>query len=318
MLNWARLGFAPTALFQNITCPLCGSDAFDVEFHAKYPSDVDAQQLKNMFHASSDQALLDQVVRCRSCSLVYVNPRIHPDLIRTGYSEAEDPLFAAQNPFRIRAFRKALRSVVRRLKIDPRGKRVLDVGCASGAFLVAAREIGFEAHGIEPSHWMADFGRREYGLHIRGGYLEPGTFPDQSFDVATLWDVIEHLPNPNETLTTIRRLLKPDGVLLVNYPDISSLAARMLGKRWPFWLGVHLLYYTPATMFRQLQRAGFEPRWKQAFWMTLPLGYVLERAAPYVAPLARLAPLSGWLGMNALPLTYNIGQTLVVSRTGRS
>jgi SAM-dependent methyltransferase len=312
------LGFAPLALFQTIACPLCGSKGFDIELASKYPPDIDAEELKKVFHASSDQLLLDQVVRCQRCGLVYVNPRIHPDLMRSGYSDAEDPLFAAQNSSRMVAFRRALKSVVKRLEIDPHGKRVLDVGCAAGAFLVTARELGFDAHGVEPSRWMAEHGRREYGLDIREGYLEPGMFPDHSFDFATLWDVVEHLPEPHETLTRIHRLLKPGGVLLVNYPDISTLAARILGKRWPFWLGVHLLYYTPATMFLQLERAGFEPEWKQTFFMTLPLGYVCERAAPYAAPLRILPPLARFLRIHTLPLTYNMGQTLVVSTTGRS
>ncbi len=302
-------------LFETITCPLCGKDSYDVEVGSKYPTEISADELKSVFRASSDHTLLDQVVRCRSCAMVYVNPRINSDLIISGYSDAEDPLFAAQNDNRIKAFRRTLKGVVRRLKLDPKGKRVLDVGCAGGAFLVAAREMGFDPHGVEPSRWMSDFGRRTYDLDIKAGILEAGMFPDHSFDVITLWDVIEHLPDPHDTLTLIHRLLKPNGLLLVNYPDIASIAARVLGKRWPFWLSVHLLYYTPKTMFQQLERAGFSPQWRQAFWMTLPLGYVCERAAPYSALLRPLPRLSRLLGIHSLPLSYNMGQALVVSRT---
>lgn len=302
-------------LFETIPCPLCGADAFDVEVASKYPSEISADELKSVFRASSDHTLLDQVVRCRSCAMIYVNPRINADLIISGYSDAEDPLFAAQNDNRIKAFKRTLRGVVRRTKIDPRGKSILDVGCAGGAFLVAARDLGFDPHGVEPSRWMSEFGRRTYNLDIRPGILEAGMYPEQSFDVITMWDVIEHLPDPNDTLTVIRRLLKPDGLLLVNYPDIASIAARALGKRWPFWLSVHLLYYTPATMFRQLERAGFSPLWRQPFWMTLPLGYVCERAAPYAALLRPLPRLSRILGVHSVPLSYNMGQALVVSRT---
>jgi ubiquinone/menaquinone biosynthesis C-methylase UbiE len=305
-------------LFETISCPLCGKDTFDIEVGSKYPAEISADELKSVFRASSDHTLLDQVVRCRSCAMVYVNPRINSDLIISGYSDAEDPLFAAQNDNRIKAFRRTLKGVVRRLKLDPKGKRVLDVGCAGGAFLVAAREMGFDPHGVEPSRWMSDFGRRTYDLDIKAGILEAGMFPDHSFDVVTLWDVIEHLPDPHDTLTVIHRLLKPDGLLLVNYPDIESIAAKVLGKRWPFWLSVHLLYYTPATMFKQLERAGFSPLWRQAFWMTLPLGYVCERAAPYSALLRPLPRLSRLLGIHSLPLSYNMGQALVVSRIKQS
>jgi len=306
----------PQTLFETICCPVCGSNDFEVRLPSKYPPEIAAEELKKMFRASSDHVLLDQVVRCRSCTLVYVNPRIRKDLILSGYSDAEDPVFAAQNDSRVAAFRRTLQGVVRRLRIDPAGKRVLDVGCAGGAFLVAARDTGFEPHGVEPNRWMAAFGRRTYNLDIQDGILEAGMFPEQNFDVVTLWDVIEHLPNPHETLTLIRGLLKPDGLLLVNYPDIASIAARALGSRWPFWLSVHLLYYTPATMSRQLERAGFSPLWRQSFWMTLPLGYVCQRAAPYSKLLAPLPALAHFLRVDALPLSYNMGQSLFVSRAG--
>jgi SAM-dependent methyltransferase len=258
--------------------------------------------------------LLDQIVRCRACSLVYVNPRLDSKLILDGYSDAEDPVFAAQNDARIRTFRKTFGGVVRRLNVSAAGKRLLDVGCAGGAFLVAARDLGFEATGVEPSRWMADFGRRTYGLDIRDGVLESNMFPERSFDVITLWDVIEHMLQPAQALKVIRALLKPDGYLVVNYPDVGSLAARMLGAHWPFWLSVHLIYYTRKTMMEQLRRAGFTPLWCRPYWQSLPLGYVARRAAPYFRLLGALPRVVDWLHLSKIDFTYNMGQTLVVAR----
>lgn len=281
---------------------------------ARYPPALDEQQLKQIFRAASDDVLWDQVVRCGVCDLVYINPRPRAELILEGYAEAEDPVFAAQNEARIRGFRKTLEGVVRRLGLPPAGKRVLDVGCAGGAFLVAAREIGFAGTGIEPARWMAAYGRENYQLDIRDGILEPGSFAAHSFDVITLWDVIEHLPQPLETLQIVRSLLKPGGVLLVNYPDIGTLAARILGRRWPFWLSVHLIYYTRKTMTEQLRRAGFSTLWFESFWPVLPLGYVAQRAAPYGKPLRLLRRIIAALSIEKLWLTYNIGQTLAVAK----
>ena len=301
-------------LFQEINCPLCGSADYTVVQPAHYPASVDERQLKQIFRAASDHALWDQVVRCRVCNLVYINPRPRAELILEGYAQAEDPVFAAQNDARIRGFRKTLESVVQRLGISPRGKRVLDVGCAGGAFLVAARQMGFAVTGIEPARWMAAYGREHYQLDIREGILEPGSFEAHSFDVITLWDVIEHLPQPLETLQIVRSLLKPGGVLLVNYPDIGTLPARVLGRRWPFWLSVHLIYYTRKTMTEQLRRAGFSTLWFRSFWPVLPLSYVAQRAAPYGKPLELLRRIIAALGIGKLWLTYNIGQTLAVSK----
>ena len=301
-------------LFQEIACPVCGSAGYTVVQPARYPASFDERQLKQIFRAASDHALWDQVVRCRVCDLVYINPRPRADLILEGYAQAEDPVFAAQNDARIRGFRKTLESVVQRLGISPQGRRVLDVGCAGGAFLVAAREMGFTVIGIEPARWMAAYGREHYQLDIREGILEPGSFEAHSFDVITLWDVIEHLPQPLETLQIVRSLLKPGGVLLVNYPDIGTLPARLLGRRWPFWLSVHLIYYTRKTMSEQLRRAGFAALWFESFWPVLPLGYVAQRAAPYGKPLELLRRIIAALGIGKLWLTYTIGQTLAVSK----
>lgn len=301
-------------LFQEIACPMCGSSDYKVVQQARYPPTLDEHQLKQIFRAASDDVLWDQVVRCGVCGLVYINPRPRAELILEGYAEAEDPVFAAQNDARIRGFRKTLQGVVQRLGISPKGKRVLDVGCAGGAFLVAAREMGFAVTGIEPARWMAAYGREKYQLDIRDGILEPGSFEPHSFDVITLWDVIEHLPQPLETLQIVRSLLKTGGVLLVNYPDIGTLAARTLGWRWPFWLSVHLIYYTRKTMSEQLRRAGFATLWFESFWPVLPLGYVAQRAAPYGKPLELLRRVIAALGIGKLWLTYNIGQTLAVAK----
>ena len=305
------------ALFETVACPSCGSKEYSVSRPARYPESVTADAIKQMYCASSSHVLLDQVVRCTGCDLVYVNPRPAEELVISGYSDAQDPLFAAQNGSRIHTFHKTLGGVLQRLNYSAAGKKVLDVGCAGGAFLVAAREHGFDPYGVEPARWMAAFGRKTYNVNIQDGILVPGMFPEKSFDMITLWDVVEHLPDPNATLTLIRSLLKPDGILLVNFPDIGSWAARLLGERWPFWLSVHLLYYTRTTIAAQLKRAGFSTDWFEPCWQTLPLGYVASRAVPYFRPLAILPPLIKGAGLSDVPMTYNMGQTLAVTRPAK-
>ena len=259
--------------------------------------------------------LTDQVVECQGCSLVYVNPRPASELTIGSYSDAVDPVFVAQNDSRIATFRKSLSGVLEKLKQQGgEGRRLLDIGCAGGAFPAAARDLGFDPVGVEPSRWMADFARRTYGLDVRDGILKPGMFPPGSFDVVTLWDVIEHVPQPDDVLTLAHSLLKPGGLLLVNYPDVGSAAAWLLGKRWPFWLSVHLFYYTRATMARQLSKAGFSLLWQEPCWPSLPLSYVLKRAEPYFRPAGWMIPLFNSVGIGKAPFTYNMGQTLAVSR----
>ncbi len=307
----------PTAenLFETISCPLCGADEYDVVHTASYPPEISEADIQKLYSASSAHMLTDQVVRCRSCTLQYVNPRPDPKIILSSYEGAVDPTFVEQNANRIHTFRKVLSRTLRSIgQHNGNGRRVLDIGCAGGAFLVAARDLGFDPVGVEPSRWLADYGRRTYNIDVRDGILQAGMFPDSSMDLVTMWDVIEHVPQPAEVMSVIHRLLKPNGLFLLCFPDVGSTVARLMGRRWPFWLSVHLLYYTRTTMGEQLRRAGFEPLRFAPLFQQLQLGYVLQRAIPYFRPAALAVPVANKTGASKLAVTYNMGQTLVLCR----
>jgi 2-polyprenyl-3-methyl-5-hydroxy-6-metoxy-1,4-benzoquinol methylase len=304
-----------SSILETIDCPLCGEASFDVIKASKYPAGVSANELRAAYYNSSSHKLLDQLVRCRACALSYVNPPVAANLITEGYSDAEDTTFVTQNAERIRSFQRVLRKVLKFLHAkDGTGKRYLDIGCAAGASLVSARSLGFDAVEVELSRWMADFGRRTYGVEIHDGSLQPGRFPPHSFDLIALWDVLEHIPEPNPLLELVGGLLRPDGLFLVSYPDFRSIMGRVLGERWPFWLSVHLLYYDRTTMARQLENCGFRVERYLPYWPTLQLGYALERATPYIPPLKILVGPLRATGLGRLPLTYNVGQTIVIAR----
>ena len=304
----------PNQLFVDVSCPVCGGHDTKTLRPSSYPPQIGIAELRSMYRASSDHALMDQVVECRACRMVYLAPRLDATLIQGGYEEVEDPRFVAQNPQRIRTFSSSLQSILKRTGIDPKGKRLLDIGCAGGACLVAARDLGFDVEGIEPSRWLSAYARSEYGLNVRQGILTAGAYPDQSFDVISLWDVLEHVPEPRDILHVVRSLLKPDGYLWLNYPNIGSLAARLMGWRWPFWLSVHLHYYRPHAIRRQVEQAGFEVLYTRPHWQQLQLGYLMERASNLVSLLRPFGKGVEALGLSGVPFTYNMGQTLVVSR----
>lgn len=269
--------------------------------------------LETVFRSSGDEPLQDQMVRCTSCGLHYVRPRLRWDLILEGYKGGADPNFVSQVAFRERTFRKSLDKLERMAR--PAGKRVLDVGAAGGSFLAAARERGYEPKGCEPSTWMCAFARDHYGLALFPGTLFDMPLATGSMDLLTLWDVIEHTPHPAAVLKRAHEVLADDGLLAMSYPDYGSLAAKLLGPRWPFLLTVHLYYFTPATMTALLRRTGFEPVGYTPYLQTLELGYVSQRAAPYLGPLGPLATGAlRALHLARLPFQYWVGQTLVVAR----
>lgn len=310
----ARVGNADDIL-DTTACPLCGSPEFVIVQPNSYPPDLDRQGLLEIYKSSSEHKLMDQLVRCKGCELLYLNPRPRNEIILASYSTAVDPVFFSQNPMRISTFRRAFERTAKRtgIALGP-NTRVLDIGCAGGAFPKAAHDLGCEVVGIEPSQWLCDTARSTYGLDIRCGVLSDFTFDDASFDVVTLWDVVEHLFDPIEVLEQIRRIVKPSGHLVVNYPDIGSVVARLLGRRWPFLLSVHLTYFTRRTVTKLLQKTGFDVLEIRPFFQTLTAAYVARRAKAYVPAFGHVEAVLQRVGLGNVPFTYNLGQCLVVAR----
>lgn len=304
-----------TSFVERGVCPICDGVSFNVLREAQYPPNLSRESLLSVYRSSSDHALMDQLVSCTGCGLVYLNPRVAKEIALASYSSAVDPRFVLQNEARIRTFTRTLKTFTRKYNIKPtKDTRILDVGCAGGAFVKAATDAGFSAVGIEPSSWMCEFGRTEYGIDIRPGILEDFTFPEHSFDIITLWDVLEHVYTPVEVLRECHRILKPGGLLVVNYPDYASAARKVLGWKWPFFLSCHLFYFTPSSITRLLKRCDLDVVEVKTFFQTLEFGYVLERASPYFTVCGWLSRVVTSLGLGALPMTYNMGQSMVVAK----
>ncbi len=302
-------------LFETVLCPVCGGKDYTIRYPGTFPETLSDDFLSQIYRSSSDHTLFEQVVQCTVCRTVYLSPRLNPHLIIESYAGGEDASFIAQDAARLKTFEKALRRLAREHTIPlARQTKVLDIGCAGGAFLLAAENLGLEAVGIEPNRWMCDYARTEHQVDARPGVLADHHFPDATFDLITLWDVIEHVPSPSAELKEIHRILKPGGVLVVNYPDYRSLPARLLGRKWPFWLSVHLTYYTPSTITKHLKESGFTVETITPHWQTLELGYILQRMTPYVGLAEGVQSLVRAVGLARFPFTYWMGQTQVVAR----
>jgi len=203
------------------------------------------------------------LVRCDRCSLVYLSPRPAPEDIGEYYPKEYDPFMLQRlddMPLSLRlSVRYGLRKRCRLVRRNRPGGRLLDVGCATGQFLAEmAGYPGWEVAGVEPSESAADFARRAYGIPVHQGDLASARFPNSAFDVVTLWDVFEHLYDPLAILAEVRRILAPDGVLILRTPSLDSWDARVFG---PYWAGLdsprHIAIFSRLTAARVLGEAGF-------------------------------------------------------------
>lgn len=103
--------------------------------------------------------------------------------------------------------------------------------------------------------------------------------------------------------------------LIVNYPDIHSLVARLMGRKWVFLLSVHLYYFTPDTVKAILAETGFQVQRSKKHWQSLELGYILFRMGPYIPWLSKLGTkLVSVLRIQHLQIPYWMGQVLVYSQ----
>jgi len=264
------------------------------------------------YRSSGDETLIDQVVRCRDCGLVYINPVLDAQMILAGYEEGTDETFVSQNAARERTFAKCLKTIE---KYCPQKGRILDVGTAGGAFLHVCKERGWDVAGCEPNRWLCQWAGEHYGIPVSPGTLFDQHYAEGSFDVITLWDVLEHTPDPNKVLTECRRLLKPQGLLVINYPDFGSWIARLMNRKWVFLLSVHLFYFDKKSMARILTNNGFESRVVRPHFQYLELGYIFSRARAYIGLLALWAQKGvQTLQLDKYLVPYWMGQTLVVAR----
>lgn len=154
-------------------------------------------------------------------------------------------------------------------RIIGRTGRLLDMGCGEGSFLATAKSRGWEVSGAEVSEVAAQRAKAKVGEDHIFQTLEAAQYPDHFFDVVTLWDVIEHLPDPVRTLRRLCRVLRPGGHIIISTPNANSLLHRAAHwthrctlNRWTLpirliYLPEHLYYFDPKTLMDALSRAGF-------------------------------------------------------------
>jgi SAM-dependent methyltransferase len=136
--------------------------------------------------------------------------------------------------------------------------KLLDIGCGVGHFIRTALNNGYEAEGVEFSEVAAVVGREQWNLKIISGDFLSIQFAPESFDIITMWQVLEHLRQPREVILKIHSLLKPGGLLVIAVPNFSSIQARIFRNRW-YHLDVprHLFHYSPQSLTKILTTCNF-------------------------------------------------------------
>jgi len=241
------------------------------------------------------------VVRCRGCGLMRTNPRptgatmgaYYPSDYGPYASSLAEPAPLAQIPGWRRRFRAWIGLTPQRVP-DMRPGRMLEVGCASGAYLARMQREGWSVEGIEFSDTAAAQARSR-GINVQTASIESAVPPSEPVDLVTAWMVLEHVHEPVLALTQIRNWIKPNGWLAASVPDAGSLVHAMFGElAYDLHLPNHLFHYTPKTLTAVLRRAGWQV--ERIWWQRNPNTFLqsLERFAR-LRKRARLLRFAEWL-----------------------
>lgn len=289
-------------------CNFCNREDYRVRFPAApntdHLPDVAAFRCTNAIFGNHAQ-----IVECRNCGHVYANPRWSAQELLDTYVAVEDETYVAEQHGRERTFKHHLASL-QKITGPGNGRSLLDVGAYIGVFVRVANAAGWQATGVEPSQWAVQEAQRA-GLSVMEGTLDSAALDGRSFDVITLWDVIEHVADPGAELDRAYQLLNPGGVIAVHTMDIASLTARLMGPRWPWLMDMHVHYFSRHSLNRFLEKSGFEIVWTGAQGRYLSLGYLVSRVAGLSMPLGRfLGSLVHLAGLQKATIPVNFGDLI--------
>ena len=288
-------------------CPICDKHHYKILIRAK-------QEINDpikLYGAASGVRGTQTLVKCLNCNMIFESPRFSEEVILKGYRAAEDMGHDSQYALRVNSFFKAL------MKMAPclprKGATVLDIGSAGGAFLEAAKLFGYNPIGLEPSAYLATRASGR-GFDVRQNTIHTSTFEKEQFDMICLWDVLEHLVNPKRDLEIISQYLKPNGILLINFPDIGTFMARLTGRHFWWIISVHLHHFTKKTISKLFHETGYMPIKFFPYRQRLEFGYLQNIAIQLrvlgMKWLKKVTPSS----IKRFPISYSASQTTVLAK----
>jgi len=244
--------------------------------------------------------------KCRQCGFIFAEG---DDLERLTalYEQLTDLEYEETQDTRLLQFRWLLDHAQRDA---PAAHTLLDIGAGIGLLVSEARRRGLEAVGVEPSRSLAASAH-----NINAAVLLQGVFPHPAlagrrFDIICLIDIIEHVAQPVDMLRDCAKALSPGGVVVIVTPDVESVPARMLGRRWWHFRVAHVGYFSRSSLDRAMRVAGLEPvRWFRARWF-FRAQYLAQRITEYLPLrwLNRWAQRQGamaWLYKRVVPLNLH-------------
>lgn len=270
---------------KHIICPVCSSDKYK-----SFLSCLDYLVSKETY----------DLLRCTNCDFVWTDNA--PDAANIGSYYVSEEYIAhtdTQSGLINRLFHTARRYMLSRKRLlihkntQEQSKTLLDIGCGTGYFLNYMRANGWNVNGLEPSQSAREFARKQFALSIQPSEnIE--TLADSSFDVITLWHVLEHVHDLKGTVNHLHRLLKQNGLLVVALPNRDSWDSRFYKQSWAAYdVPRHLWHFNPASFAQLIELSDFELIGKKP--MPLDAYYVSMLSEKQKEKVSPIAPIKGMI-----------------------
>lgn len=235
--------------------------------------------------------------KCKACSFVFLSPQPTEkeieDMYKEPYYKSWGVFTGEEKPETERLKKGTSDRYLKRIMLHKNGGRLLDIGSAFGYLMEVAKERGFDAYGVELSHFSSTIAQKKFGSKVFEGKLENARFPNANFDVITMFDLIEHVPQPLEFMKEVRRVIKPGGLIAITTPDRGSLSCKLLGYGgWFHFKFEHLGYFNRKSIRELAHRTGFSLVEKKRAYKTMSFQYLLDQFTMFphhvFSPLMRL------------------------------
>ncbi len=244
-----------------------------------------------LFETTSRRFTLDS---CPACRCLFLNPMPADDEI-AGFYPAQY-WWSAAKPGALKKLESMYRKIALRDHVSFIMKAsgnsdmldLLDIGCGSGALIGLLKQRGFHVTGLDFSAEAAAVADAENGVRVIVGSLEEAAFPDRSFDIVTLFHVMEHVTNPRQVLAEVSRILRPNGTVVLQVPNVDSWQFRVFKAKW-YGLDIprHVIDYPKNAMLGLLDDSGFVARRIRHFNLRDNAPALVSSIFPSLDPISR-------------------------------
>ena len=270
-------------MYEYTSCLVCGSR----EYRTLYESTIgeEESEIDPRFFSVFEDKRHGQIVSCRRCGFVFVNPREDQSKFLEAYRRLSPKEYLLEKENRKLIFEENLNLIEKH--VERRGK-LLDIGCSVGLFLNVAMNRGWDVKGVEISAQNAAFAREHFNLDVISGNIKDLNFERASFDVITLWDVLEHLQDPGVVMTKVHSVLRNHGLCVLNTPNIGSNVAKRMGEKWLGIVRMHLYYFNKETLTMFLLKHGFKIVYEGTYRRVFTVKYIVQKLSYHSKPFGRL------------------------------